>query len=77
MIYFGLLNSIWAAEWGAKEGLDICFTETDGSKNLRIIHYNIKRQKLLGVYDLTSDSDEVDEVLEKKLSKLDFSAPST
>jgi len=70
IICFGLLNIIWAAEWGAKEGLDICFTETDGSKNLRIIHYNIKRQKLLGVYDLTSDSDEA---LEKKLRKLDFS----
>jgi hypothetical protein len=70
IIYFGLLNSIWAAEWGAKEGLDICFSETDGTKNLRILHYNIKKQKLLGAYDLTSDSDEV---LEKKLRKLDFS----
>jgi len=53
-----------ASDWGAKEGLDICFNETDGEKSLRILHYSIKKQKLLGIYDFTSDSDEV---LEKKL----------
>lgn len=54
LFYFFLfqLSSLWTTE-----GINIFCSTTDTTKRIRIIHYDIAKQKLKSVYDIASNND--------------------